>query len=196
MAKQANIGAVVPSRIKKLILMRIFLIGFMGCGKSFIGQKLAQLAGLPFYDLDGYIESKTDMPIPQIFAQHGEPHFRALEQQHLHHFAQLNAFVLSCGGGTPCFYDNIDWINAQGISVYLNCPPELLSTRLQTQRTGRPLLASLSDAELLAFITQKLSERAPYYEQAHIQFAVQANDDFTPQLLSQIKALPQHLHTP
>ena len=112
--------------------MRIFLIGFMGCGKSFIGQKLAQLAGLPFYDLDGYIESKTDMPIPQIFAQHGEPHFRALEQQHLHHFAQLNAFVLSCGGGTPCFYDNIDWINAQGISVYLNCPPELLSTRLLT----------------------------------------------------------------
>ncbi len=153
--------------------MRIFLIGFMGSGKSHVGRQLAKAAQMPFLDLDDYIEQQEQRPIRDIFAQEGEAAFRQMERAALHRTAELPEAVIACGGGTPCFFDNMDWMNRHGVTVYLQTPADILFQRLQAGKNKRPLLATLDDAALQSYITNKLNEREPFYLQAGVVYHVQ-----------------------
>lgn len=144
----------------------IFLIGFMGSGKTFLGEKLTALLGWSFIDLDGVVERAAGKSIPEIFAENGEIAFRELEREALFSVFSLEKVVVATGGGTPCFFENMARMNAHGRTIYLKTPADLLARRLELQRASRPLLASLSAAELLPFIEKRLAERSPYYMQA------------------------------
>lgn len=153
--------------------MRIFLIGFMGSGKSYVGKKLARLMQRPFIDLDNRIETNAQRSIREIFAQDGEAAFRQMERQALHETAQLDSAVIACGGGVPCFFDNIAWMNANGVTIYLRVPEEVLFRRLKAGKVHRPLLRDLSDTELRQYIRDKLAERELFYRQASVIYDVQ-----------------------
>jgi shikimate kinase len=155
--------------------MRIFVLGFMGAGKSFLGKVLAERLGYNFVDLDEMIEAKMAMPIPSIFQQLGEPAFRIIEAECLRGTAQHERLVVATGGGTPCFLDNLDWMNDNGITVYFSASSKLLAERLLTEKANRPLIAELPNDELDSFIAAKLSERAPFYERSHLKFLVPEN---------------------
>ena len=156
--------------------MRIYLIGFMGSGKSYTGKNLADLMHYPFYDLDTVIEEKAGQTIKSIFAEHGEAYFRATERDTLQQLKPENA-IISCGGGTPCFFDNMDWINDNGISVFLDTSVPLLISRLEKEKDKRPLLKRKSFEELAIFIEQKIAERRPFYEQASVIYYQKNNED-------------------
>ncbi|NUQ22779.1 MAG: AAA family ATPase [Saprospiraceae bacterium] len=151
-----------------MVTMRIFLTGFMGSGKTTVGTELAQLMSYPFIDLDEQLVIGRGMPIATQFKVYGEEVFRQKEREVLRQTAVYAHAVIACGGGAPCYYDNMDWMNRHGITVFLHIPPEKLVSRLQSEKVQRPLLQNLSDEELLLFITNKLQERMPYYEQASI----------------------------
>ncbi len=144
----------------------IYLLGFMGSGKSYWGKKLAETLDLPFIDLDDYIESKNKTSISKIFETRGAAKFRHLEQAALIETARLAPSVISLGGGTPCFFDNMEIINKNGYSFYLKTPIPTLVQRLVPETTHRPLLAHFSKKELNDYIANKLEERNPYYELA------------------------------
>lgn len=146
----------------------IFLIGFMGSGKSYTGARLATLLESPFADLDDQIVQNAGMSISMIFEKHGEDYFRELESNVLRQTTHFHPSVISCGGGAPCFFDNMAWMNANGITVYLKTAPELLAFRLRNETQGRPLLSKYSESQLLDFIELRLEEREPFYSQAHI----------------------------
>lgn len=149
--------------------MKVFLIGYMGSGKSTLGSKLAKELKLPFMDLDILIETHTGMSIPAFFAKNGEPNFRQLEAEMLRlNTLQHDAFVMSTGGGTPTFYDNIGWMNQKGISVYLEMSPKALVSRLKDGKSQRPLLSHLTHEELEPFISSQLAQRTLYYKTAHL----------------------------
>lgn len=146
----------------------IFLIGYMGSGKTTLGKKLASKLDLPFIDTDEEIVKQIGMSITEYFSQHGEAAFRELEREQLRKFAG-NYAVISTGGGAPCFFDNMDWIRANGYAVYLQMTPKALFDRLsQSKLHKRPILIGKSPEELRAFIEEKLTEREPYYTQAHL----------------------------
>ncbi len=147
-------------------MVRIFLIGYMGAGKTTVGKQLSKELNIPFYDLDWYIESRRRKTIPQIFAEQGEEGFRTIERNMLHEVAEFEDVIISCGGGTPCFFDNIDYMNQQGQVVYLRCEPEVLRRHLMMGKTERPLLKGKSPEELIAFITAQLEKREPFYNKA------------------------------
>lgn len=145
----------------------VFLIGFMGSGKTTWGRKLALKTERVFIDLDEEIVSETGMPIPEYFAQHGEAAFRKLESHVLKALPLEQPSVVATGGGTPCFFDNMAWMNKTGKTIYLCLPPKALWSRLmQTDIAARPALRGLSGKELLDDITEKLAERTPHYQQA------------------------------
>jgi shikimate kinase len=146
--------------------MIIFLIGYMGSGKTTLGKQLAAKLNYSFIDQDEVIEDIYGMTISDIFAKFGETHFRKTENQTLRDFAENENVVISTGGGAPCFLDNMEIINSIGESVYLNIKPEVLVNRLKHAKNKRPLLKDKSDDELLDFITQKLVERNPFYTKA------------------------------
>jgi shikimate kinase len=146
----------------------IYLIGFMGSGKSTLGRVLARMLDYSFIDLDHYIEQQERTTIPEIFAQKGEEAFRELERLAIHETANKGQTVVATGGGAPCFFDNMAFMNQHGITVYLHITPENLTRRLASAKTHRPLLADKTDAELYAFIQNKLAERKPYYQKAAI----------------------------
>jgi shikimate kinase len=148
--------------------MRIFLTGYMGCGKSTIGRKVAALMGVNFIDLDKYIEERNFKSVPDIFAQEGEESFRIKESQALREVALFEDIVVGTGGGAPCFHDNMKLMNDAGITIYLAPEIETLAFRLLKSKTERPLIAGKSREELLQFIEQALVKRAPYYEQSKI----------------------------
>jgi shikimate kinase len=125
--------------------MRIFLIGFMGSGKSSMGAAISSDLGLRFIDLDKAIESKFGKDIPAIFATDGEKHFRELEQQTLQELLEEDDYVMACGGGTPCFFDNMDRMNEAGVTIYLKMSTDVLADRLQTETETRPLLAGKAE---------------------------------------------------
>ena len=149
--------------------MRIFLIGFMGSGKTHWGKQLAQRLQLAFYDLDEVVQQSEKMTIPEIFAAKGEEHFRNKEKEMLEKLVDENAsMVVSCGGGTPCFFNNIEFMKKYGTVVWLNTAVNVLMQRLMKERNERPLLKDISDEELRNYIMRKLNERRMYYEQADV----------------------------
>lgn len=149
--------------------MKIFLIGFMGSGKSYWGRKLSQKLGIPFFDLDEQVTAHAGKPIPEIFATEGEEQFRLLEKETLYIISESHdSFVMACGGGTPCFFNNIEYMNASGITVWINPAPSVLFDRLVNEKPGRPLIRDLSDEQLRGFIGRKFADRKIYYEQATI----------------------------
>jgi shikimate kinase len=170
--------------------MRIYLIGFMGSGKTTVGRLLApklvakfptKLPNCVFVDLDHYIEQQQGLTVAEIFAkpgdEGGEAYFRELERKYLNEvMTKFPNAVISTGGGTPCFNDNMERMNADGVTVYLKYSPEMLARRLGTSRGVRPLLAGKSQEELLAYVKETLSEREVYYNQANVVVAEPSKD--------------------
>ncbi len=152
-----------------------FLLGFMGSGKSFLGRQLAGMLGVPFVDLDVVIEKAEGYSIAQLFAGKGEAWFRNIERRYLLETGSYPPCVVATGGGTPCFFENMDWMNRHGITVFLNVPEPVLASRLLEQRKTRPLLAGVPDRDLEAFIEKLLAERSPWYSQA--QLTVEPGED-------------------
>ena len=150
----------------------------MGAGKTTLGKVLAKDLGLPFYDLDWYIESRMMKTVPQLFAERGEEGFRKVEHNMLHEVAEFEDVVISCGGGTPCFYDNMEYMNAQGDTVYLKASPEVLYAHLQMGKVERPLLKNKTREEMQAFIKEQLAEREKYYTKARHIFNVDLLDNY------------------
>jgi len=148
----------------------------MGCGKSTIGRELARKLNFMFVDLDEYIVENQERSIQQIFNEEGEDGFRDIERDELAKLSGLFDTVIATGGGTPCFHDNLDWMNATGASIYLKTPPEILAARLVPEKQHRPLIAHLNDQELPDFIHEKILERSAFYEQAEIIYE-QKNED-------------------
>lgn len=146
--------------------MKIFLIGMMGTGKTYWCKKLAKKLKLGGYDLDFLIESNEERSIAEIFAESGETYFRRTESKMLHWFREKKAFVLATGGGTPCYHENIQWMNEQGITIWIDEPVDTLLQRLRPEKEHRPLIKALSDEELKQFLTEKLVQRYPFYHQA------------------------------
>jgi len=156
---------------------KIFLIGFMGSGKSYWGKKWAQQYGYYFYDLDEVIEKKQGKTIATIFEKDGEDFFRATEAAALMKFGSKDNCMIACGGGTACYANNMQWMNENGITVYLQASPQYIYDRVLEETEKRPLIKKVSRAELLFFIEQKLKEREPFYSQAKITLAVQDIDE-------------------
>jgi shikimate kinase len=149
--------------------MRVYLLGFMGSGKSHWGKLLSQKLTIPLFDLDRQIVEDEEMPINEIFEQKGEEYFRMKEKEILHTLTENNdSFVMACGGGTPCFFNNIDFMNNNGTTVWLNTRMEVLYERLLKEKADRPLLRDLKDEQLKLFMVKKFSERRIYYEQAEL----------------------------
>lgn len=138
----------------------------MGCGKTTLGRALAKKLGIDFIDLDKYIESRFMSSISNLFAKRGEDGFRKIEHNMLHEVAERADVVIACGGGTPCMFDNIQYMNECGNTVWLQASEERLLSRLCIRRQRRPLLADLSDKEILQQIRTMQSKRNPYYNQA------------------------------
>ncbi|MBO9151397.1 shikimate kinase [Chitinophaga sp. GCM10012297] len=149
--------------------MRIFLLGFMGAGKSYWGKQLASHWNLPYFDLDDVIVEREGMAVAEIFAEKGETYFREQEGRILRELALDNdTFLIACGGGTPCFSDTMDFMNQHGITIWLNPSVPVMVERLQRKQAKRPLIQDLSAEELTAFTEKKLAERQPFYEQSQV----------------------------
>ncbi|WP_046371623.1 shikimate kinase [Flavihumibacter petaseus] len=151
-------------------MMRIYFIGFMGSGKSHWGRLLSANLGLPFFDLDQVIVERDGRTIAEIFADNGEEYFRLLEKEILTELTTTHPeMILSCGGGTPCFFNNIDYMKEHGRVIWLNTSTTVLVQRLLKEKNHRPLLKDIPDDEMKAFIVKKLHDRKLYYEQAHLR---------------------------
>lgn len=155
----------------------IFLIGYMGCGKSTLGRALSRASGLEFIDLDHYIENRFHATVSELFATRGEEGFRRAEQAMLDEVSQFADVIIACGGGTPCFFNNMEVMNERGTTVWLNTPINRLYERLQRNRSKRPILANKSDEELMDFITEALRAREPFYSQAAHRFCATLLED-------------------
>ncbi len=141
----------------------------MGSGKTHWGRLLSEKLGIRFFDLDEEIVEAAGKPITEIFATTGEEHFRMLEKDVLHQLTENHeSFIMACGGGTPCYFNNIEFMNQAGTSVWINTPVETLFSRLVNQKSNRPLIRDLSDDQLRGFISKKFSDRRMYYEQAEL----------------------------
>lgn len=165
-------------------MIRIFLIGYMGSGKTAMGRLLAKKLQLDFYDLDAWIETKYHTTIAEIFAGKGESYFREIERNCLRETGTFENVVISTGGGAPCYFDNMDFMNLQGTTIYLKLSPEHLTERLLATKNGvRPLIAGKSGDELIQFIRENLDKRAIYYEKA--KFIISGSDE---EIINQIKS--------
>lgn len=170
--------------------MKIFLIGFMGCGKTTVGKKLAHQLGFNFLDLDEYIERSHGKSISEIIETGGEEKFRALESACLKEIVASDNTVIATGGGTPCFNNNMELINNKGISVYLKMSVDGLANRLGNAKTMRPLIKGLSEDELKNYILNKLTEREIFYLQAH--YKVKAKNLNVGELAEFVMVKPVH----
>jgi shikimate kinase len=147
--------------------MRIFLIGFMGSGKTHWGKLLSQYMHLPFYDLDEEIVKIEKISVQQLFHDKGEEYFRVKEHEVLEALAEdHDNVIISTGGGAPCFFNNIDFMKSQGKVIWLNTSVDVLVQRLLKEKHSRPLIKNISEVELKSFIVKKLQGRKLYYEQA------------------------------
>ena len=159
-------------------MRRIILIGYMGSGKTTVGKALSKETGMMFYDLDWYIESRMRKTVAQIFAEKGEEGFRKIEHNMLHEVAEFENVIISCGGGTPCFFDNIDYINQQGEVFYLKATPEVLYRHLLMGKVERPLIKNKTPEELIAYITEQVAKREEFYNKARYTLDVSLMDNY------------------
>jgi shikimate kinase len=165
----------------------IFLIGFMGSGKSHWGKIWSEANQWSFIDLDEMIENKEGQSIASIFEHKGEEYFRNIEAMALRSCDGLENSIIACGGGTPCFYENMQWMNDHGSTIYLASNASEILQRVLAEIDKRPLLKKLSQGELLSFIEQKLTEREPYYTQANLTVqSARLNINSFPAILSAI----------
>jgi shikimate kinase len=160
--------------------MKIFLVGLMGSGKSYWTKQLAKKLKTGGYDLDDLIEVKEEKTIAEIFTEDGEDYFRKVESTVLKWFAEKKTYVLATGGGAPCFFDNMAWMNKQGITIWLDEPLTAIAARLAPEKAHRPLIAKLSDSELIAFLEKQRADRLPFYSaaQIHLQDGEITSDSF------------------
>lgn len=155
----------------------IFLIGYMGCGKSTLGRALERVTQLQFIDLDHYIENRFHSTVSAIWAERGEEGFRKLESAMLREVAEFPDTVIACGGGTPCFFDNMEVMNRAGLTVWLTTPLSRLLERLGRNRAKRPILANKTDEELKDFVEDALRQREPHYSKAQASFCATLLED-------------------
>ena len=146
--------------------MKLFLIGMMGSGKSYWAQQLSAQYNIDWMDLDAEIEKETSLTIKEIFETEGEAFFRNKERDALHNLSSFQNIVIATGGGTPCFHNNMQWMNEQGTTIWIDEPIDVLVKRLVPEKAHRPLIKNLSDHELHTFLSHKLKEREPFYSQA------------------------------
>lgn len=165
--------------------MLIFLIGYMGCGKSTLGKGVARKLLMNFCDMDTLIEKQEMLSTAEIFNTKGEEYFRKLENETLNNFTISQNLVIATGGGAPCYYDNIDIMNSKGVTIYLNIKPGILASRLKNSRAQRPLIASKSEDELLQFIESTLEQRKIFYEKA--QYIVSGDNIKVDDIINKIK---------
>jgi shikimate kinase len=151
-------------------MIRIFLIGYMGAGKTTLGKLLAKDLGVEFIDLDWYIEARFHKTVSEIFAERGEAGFREMERNMLHEVGAFDNVIISAGGGTPCFFDNMDFMNANGQTVFLDAGIDVLFSRLRVAKQQRPILRDKNDEELKTFIGKALEGRMPFYSKATYRF--------------------------
>lgn len=151
-------------------MKRIFLVGYMGSGKTTLGKAYARVNDMEFIDLDWYIEERMHKTVSELFAERGESGFRELERKMLHEVGEFENVMIACGGGTPCFYDNMDYMNDVGDTVFLDVCPDVLFRRLKIAKAKRPLLADKTDVELMNFIVEALEKRLPFYIRARFRF--------------------------
>lgn len=148
----------------------LFLTGYMASGKTTLGQALAKRLNKRFIDLDQYIEEKTGMSISETFRVQGEEAFREIEKLALHEVAEFPEAIIACGGGTPCFFDNMEFMNQRGLTVFLDCSISVIVRRLLEENSRRPLVAGKSPAEMEATILAQLERRMPFYSRAKASF--------------------------
>lgn len=148
--------------------MKIFLTGFPGSGKTFLGMRCASLLKIPFIDLDRLVEQKTGSSITEIFRNDGEDFFRTLEAECLRSLAVKRSALIATGGGLPCLNDNMSWMNEHGLTIYLEASGAFLFHRLLKEKHSRPLISALSDIELMIYITETLAGRRKWYEQSKL----------------------------
>lgn len=165
--------------------IKVFLIGMMGSGKSFWAEKLKKKLKIPAYDLDALVEMMEEKSIDEIFTEDGEEYFRKAEAKMLRLFAEKKSFILSCGGGTACFNDNIKWMNKMGITIWIDEPVETLTERLVKEKDHRPLIKDLNDKSISEFLQKKLDERTPFYSAA--SYRINGNELSEATLLKIIK---------
>lgn len=141
----------------------------MGSGKTYWGSLLSKKLGIRFFDLDEQVAEHAGKSIPEIFASEGEEQFRLMEKDALHIITESqDSFVMACGGGSPCYFNNIEYMNSAGTTVWINTPIDILHSRLLLEKDKRPLIRDLSDEQLKGFIIKKFSDRRIYYEQADV----------------------------
>lgn len=168
--------------------MKIVLLGYMGSGKSSVGKVLAERLDLDFIDLDNYIEIKEELTIAEIFTQKGEIYFRIKETEYLTKLLDSNNdFVLSLGGGTPCYSNNSQLIKEKSTAIYLKASLNTLYNRLKKQRKQRPLIADLKLEKVKEFIAKHLFERASFYEQA--KFVVNIDNKLVVEVVDEVKEI-------
>lgn len=142
----------------------------MGSGKTHWGRQLSKKLNFPFFDLDETIISHEGKEITQIFSQNGEEYFRLLEKDTLHIITESHdTFIMACGGGTPCYFNNIEYMNQAGTTVWINTPTDTLYKRLMAEKNKRPLIKELDEGQLKNFIGKKYADRRIYYEQADVK---------------------------
>lgn len=151
-------------------MQRIFLVGYMGAGKTTMGKALSGHMGLSFIDLDHFIENRYHKTVRQLFEEKGEDTFREIERNALLEVSDFEDVIISTGGGAPCFHGNMEFMKAKGITVYLKATPDELAKRVSLSKNTRPILMGLSGEELMLFITDALQKRCCFYEQADIIF--------------------------
>lgn len=151
-------------------MIRIFLVGYMGAGKTTLGKAFARDLKIPFIDLDWYIEERFHKTVSELFAERGEDGFREIERNMLHEVGEFENVVISTGGGTPCFFDNMEYMNKQGVTIFLEVDPAVLLNRLSSATQSRPILQDKSEKELYTFIVEKVNARMKYYSQAQCTF--------------------------
>lgn len=165
--------------------MRIYLLGFMGSGKTTLGKKVAARLDVTFVDTDEWIISKEGMSIQDIFRHHGESHFRSIEATVLRKTAEYDKALIATGGGTPVHDNNMEWLLQHGVTIFLRWPEDLLIASLLHHRSIRPLLSSLTDVEAASKAMELLHERIPVYERSAMTIEMTGDETMDEDLLTE-----------
>ena len=171
--------------------MLIYLVGFMGSGKSTIGKIVAKKLGFRFIDLDDVIESLHNMPIGDIFKTKGEDYFRSEERMTLQQLPSDENIIISTGGGCPCYFENMNWMNDHGITIYLDAHYGILYSRLHLEKKNRPLIAKFTDIELMEYILDVLPGRHTFYKKSKLTIEIKQEtpDELAVKMISALKLL-------